>query len=129
MDKLEMTPEQQLAFDGFIDVMVQIYKMTSDFRKPAEEAESEQDGELFSDNTSRVDLVSHVVKTRLIPLAIIFLCCVLPNFVRVTTGTDGSTGGLHLLFSIIFGLMFVIYVFLIVHCGTKLRKLKMKYGG
>ena len=30
MDKLEMTPEQQLAFDGFIDVMVQIYKMTSD---------------------------------------------------------------------------------------------------
>ncbi len=30
MEKLEMTPEQQLAFDGFIDVMVQIYKMTSD---------------------------------------------------------------------------------------------------
>lgn len=30
MDKLKMTPEQQLAFDGFIDVMVQIYKMTSD---------------------------------------------------------------------------------------------------
>ena len=30
MDKLEMTSEQQLAFDGFIDVMVQIYKMTSD---------------------------------------------------------------------------------------------------
>lgn len=30
MDKLNMTPEQQLAFDGFIDVMVQIYKMTSD---------------------------------------------------------------------------------------------------
>ena len=31
MDKLEMTPEQQLAFDGFIDVMVQIYKMTQTF--------------------------------------------------------------------------------------------------
>lgn len=30
MDKLQMTPEQQIAFDGFIDVMVQIYKMTSD---------------------------------------------------------------------------------------------------
>lgn len=30
MDKLEMKPEQKLAFDGFIDVMVQIYKMTSD---------------------------------------------------------------------------------------------------
>lgn len=30
MDKVEMTLEQQLAFDGFIDVMLQIYKMTSD---------------------------------------------------------------------------------------------------
>jgi hypothetical protein len=30
MDKLDMTPEHQLAFDRFIDVMVQIYKMTSD---------------------------------------------------------------------------------------------------
>jgi len=28
--EVEMTLEQQLAFDGFIDVMVQIYKMTSD---------------------------------------------------------------------------------------------------
>jgi lipopolysaccharide assembly outer membrane protein LptD (OstA) len=25
-----MTSEQQLAFEGFIDIMVQIYKMTSD---------------------------------------------------------------------------------------------------
>lgn len=30
MDKVVMTSEQQLAFDGFIDVMVQIYKMTAD---------------------------------------------------------------------------------------------------
>jgi len=30
IEKLEMIPEQQFAFDGFIDVMVQIYKMTSD---------------------------------------------------------------------------------------------------
>ena len=30
MERQEMTPEQQLAFDGFIDIMVQIYKMTSD---------------------------------------------------------------------------------------------------
>jgi hypothetical protein len=27
MNKLEMTPEQQLALDGVIDIMVQIYKM------------------------------------------------------------------------------------------------------
>ena len=27
--KVEMTPEQKLAFEGFIDVMMEIYKMTS----------------------------------------------------------------------------------------------------
>ena len=27
--EVEMTPEQKLAFEGFIDVMVKIYKMTS----------------------------------------------------------------------------------------------------
>ena len=95
------------------------------FRKPAETAESEQDGELFSDNESRVNLVSHVVKTRLIPLAIIFLCCVLPNLVRAVTGE--FTGGFGVFFIIFFGIMFVLYVFLIVYCGTNLRKIRAKY--
>lgn len=27
--EVEITPEQKLAFEGFIDVMVEIYKMTS----------------------------------------------------------------------------------------------------
>lgn len=95
------------------------------FRKPADAVESEQDGELFSDNASRVDLVSHVVKTRLIPLAIIFLCCVLPSFLRAMTGE--FTGGIGVVFSIFFGFMFVVYVFLIIYCGTKLRKIRSKY--
>ena len=33
MDKLEMTPEQQLAFDGFIDIMVIVDFYTSDNQK------------------------------------------------------------------------------------------------
>ena len=95
------------------------------FRKPADAAESEQDGELFSDNESRVDMVIHVVKTRLIPLAIIFLCCVIPGFTRAMSGK--YTGVLGTFFSILFGIMFVIYIYLIVYCGTKLRKIREKY--
>ena len=95
------------------------------FRKPAEAAESEQDGELFSDDASRVELVSHVVKTRLIPLAIIFLCCVLPGLFRVLNG--GTTGGFRFFFAIFWIVMFVLYVFLIVYCGTKLRKIRARY--
>ena len=48
MDKFEMTPEQQLAFDGFIDVMVQIYKMTSD-KIDYTKIEKEKDKENISD--------------------------------------------------------------------------------
>lgn len=95
------------------------------FRKPADAVESEQDGELFSDNASRAELVNHVVKTRLIPLAIIFLCCVLPNFIRFSSGE--YIGGFGSFFGGFFGAMFVVYVFLIVYCGTKLRKIKEKY--
>jgi len=95
------------------------------FRKPADAVESEQEGELFSDNASRVELVNHIVKTRLIPLAIIFLCCVLPNFIRYTSGE--YVGGFRSFFGGFFGIMFVIYVYLILHCGIKLRRIKDRY--
>ena len=90
------------------------------FRKPADEVEAEQEGELFSDNASRVDLVEHVVKTRLLPVTAIFLCCVIPGFVRTTTEGEAGVG-------ILFGILFVLYIFVIVYCGTKLRKIRAKY--
>ena len=95
------------------------------FRKPAGAAESEEEGELFSDNESRVNLVSHVMKTRLLPLAIIFLCCVIPNFVKFVSGAYVGYAGMFL--GILFAVLFVIYVVLLVHCGTKLRRIRNKY--
>lgn len=95
------------------------------FRKPADTVESDQDGELFSDNASRVELVSHVVKTRLVPLAIIFLCCVIPNLIRAVS--DEYLSGPGTFFGVFFGIMFAVYVFLIVYCGTKLKRIRDKY--
>ena len=95
------------------------------FRKPASAAETAEEGELFSDNESRVDLVSHVVKTRLLPLAIVFLCCVIPNFARVFTGS--YVGAFGLFWGILFAVLFVLYVVLIIHCGTKLKRIRDKY--
>ena len=48
-------------------------------RKPADTVESEGEDELFSDNASRVEMAGHIVRTRLVPIMIIFLCCLLPN--------------------------------------------------
>ncbi len=95
------------------------------FRKPASAAETEEDGELFSDNASRVEMVSHIVKTRLLPLCIIFFCCVIPNFVRAFSGD--YYGGAEMFFGILFGVLFGLYIFLIVYCGLKLKRIREKY--
>ena len=95
------------------------------FRKPASAAETDEDGELFSDNASRVGMVSHIVRTKLLPLCIIFFCCVIPNFVRVLFGD--YYGEAELFFGILFGTLFVIYVYMIVYCGLKLKRIRKKY--
>ena len=115
-----MRMAEDFGWEYFAQCMGWLY-----FRKPAASAETEEDGELFSDNASRVELVSHVVKTRLLPLCIIFLCCVIPNLVRAFSPENG--GGLNLFLGVFFGIMFVIYVYLITYCGIKLRMLRRKY--
>ena len=94
------------------------------FRKPAEAAEAEGEDELFSDNASRVDMVGHIVRTRLVPIALIFLCCVIPNLVNAINGKMSSFSGV---FSIVFGVMFIFYVYLILHCGIKLKAIRDRY--
>ena len=94
------------------------------FRKPADAVEEEAEGELFSDNGSKVDMVSHIIKTRFVPLAIIFLCCVIPNLINAVSNKLGTLSGF---FGAVFGIMFVIYVYLILHCGFKLKRIKDTY--
>lgn len=93
------------------------------FRKPSAEMDSERDGEIFSDNESRIDMIDHVVKTRFLPILIIFLCCVLPNFIRSIETNDPFTT----VFTVFFAIMTLLYIYLIVYCGLKLQKLRKKY--
>ncbi len=82
------------------------------FRKPADQAETEEDLELFSDNQSRVNQVRKIILTRLLPVEGIFLCCVIPNFIRFNS--SGSTGTGSMFFSVFFSVMFFLYLFLII---------------
>lgn len=94
------------------------------FRKPAAEVETEAEGEIFSDGLSRVEMVQHVVKTRMLPLLVIFLCCLLPNLIRSIEGSVPFAS----FFSVLFGILFVLYCYLITYCGVKLARLKKKYN-
>ncbi|MCM1267272.1 MAG: DUF2812 domain-containing protein [Bacteroidales bacterium] len=90
------------------------------FRKPLSETDSEQDSEIFSDNESRLAMINHVIKTRLLPILIIFLCIVFPNFLRSINTSDP----LATTFTAAFSVLTLIYLYLLIHCGLKLRKLR-----
>ena len=90
------------------------------FRKPVSETDTEQDIEIFSDDSSRIDMVNHIVKTRILPLLVIFFSCLIPNLIR---SIDTS-----LPFTIVFTVMFFLYLYLFLHCGFKLRKLRKNYS-
>jgi hypothetical protein len=91
------------------------------FRKPASQVDGEKEGELFSDNESKVDMISHVLKTRILPIFIMFLCCYLPSTVKTLNG-NSSVGYL-----ILWLVPLVLILMLLLHCGLKLLRLKKKY--
>ncbi len=93
------------------------------FRKPSSETEPEQDSEIFSDNESKVDMINHVVKTRLFPIMVVLLCCVIPTLSRSTETSDPAAT----VFTVIFAILTLLYLYLFIYCGLKLLKLKKKY--
>ena len=95
------------------------------FRKNASEVATEDEGELFSDNESRTNFVSHIICTRYAPMVLLFLSCVLPNFTRIFSENGAGIG--HIILSAVFGVLFILNAILIVYCGIKLKKIKDKY--
>ena len=91
------------------------------WRRSADELASEAEGELFSDDSSRLDMVRKVIRTRMLPLLVIFLCCVLPQFIRALDGLELWADGFFLGF---FGVMTVLYIYLFIHCGSKLNRMR-----
>lgn len=92
------------------------------YRKKASDAENANDAELFSDNASRVEMITHIVKTRLLPLICIFIAIILPNVF-----VNSYLGVMAVPFHVLYTLLFAIYVCLIIHCSIKLKMLREKY--
>lgn len=91
------------------------------FRKPVDVAQAEGEDELFSDNDSRLQMVEHIVRTRMLPILIVLLCCILPNLFQVINGKMGPFSGFFVKF---FGSFFLFYVYILTRCGIKLKKIK-----
>lgn len=93
-------------------------------RKPVSAADPEQDGEIFSDNKARLDMIDLVVKTRFLPILILLVCVLIPNLV----GCIQARGPLATALTAVFSALALLYLYLVVYCGLKLQKLREKYG-
>ena len=93
------------------------------FRRPVSETDAAQELELFSDDASRVEMLQSIVRTRMLPLLAVFFGCLLPQFIRSVTGEVPFANG----FTVIFSVLLLLYLFLFLYCGGKLRRLKKKY--
>lgn len=92
------------------------------FRKPASETECEEEQEIFSDNESKLAMVQNILLSRMLPILAIFLCCGIPTFIR----SFESPAAYFL--KAFWAVLLLPYIYLIVHCGTKLLKMKKKYS-
>ena len=94
------------------------------FRKPTADNSSVAN-EIFTNNESKLQMLQKIQYKRLFPLITIFLCCVVPNFVKGLHGDFGmSTGDIFL--TAFFGLMFVLYTYVFIKSYIKIKSLKNK---
>lgn len=94
------------------------------FRKPAAETDGEE--EIYSDRESKVMHVDKIVKRRMLPLLVVFLSCVIPNFLRYVFHGRALTdyGWGEAVMIIFWYVMFFVYLWMVTHCVRKLRRLK-----
>jgi hypothetical protein len=95
------------------------------FRK---EGKSEnEDNEIFTDNESKINMLEKIQKRRLLPLAVIFLCIVIPNFLNSFSGHFGSdVFGISL--SVLCAVIFAFYIWVFAKSFFKIRALKNKFS-
>ena len=89
------------------------------------EDEADNSNEIFSDNESKLQMLQKIHQRRLLPLVTIFLCAVLPNFVKGLNGEFGYSAG-EIVITVFFGIMFVLYTYVFLKSFWKIKKLKEK---
>ena len=86
------------------------------FRKPAAKIKSENDGEIFSDNISKLNMLMRIIRTRLFPILISFFLCTLPGYIRMFDIQERVGDVFFTVFSVIFSAAFGFLCVLIFYC-------------
>lgn len=95
------------------------------FRKPV--AEMDGDETIFCDDESRLDMAKRVGKGRVIPLLVIFCCCIVPQFLMNNIHYRGDDAMQNVLI-ILLGAVLVLYLIILIQFGIKYYQFKKKLG-
>ena len=96
---------------------IQDYAGYSYFRKSV--SKMSENEEIFSDETSRIEMLERVYKGRLLPLLVIFLACLFPQFIINLTSR-------RYFLAVLFGSLLTIYVSLFSYCAIHYYRKKNK---
>lgn len=90
------------------------------FRKPASEM-VENEG-IFCDDESKIEMIERVYKGRMLPLVVIFCCCIMPQLFMQSYNTSEMGYGLFMVFVV----LFILYLSLFVKFAYQYWKVKNK---
>lgn len=90
------------------------------FRKPKALINDENEGEIFSDAASKLEMINHIYLTRMLPLAVIFFTIIVPYLFN--PGLEDHFLGRY--FYALYSALFVPYLIIFAYSGFKLWKLK-----
>ena len=128
--RIDFNPKKKEDWDSYKQ-MYQDYGWTyiqdlneySYFCKVAED--EEEANEIFSDNQSRIDMMDRIIRRKMLPIVAIFLCCVIPQAVRMADGM--YTDRVSIAFYILWVILIVLYVYLITRSTAGFVRLRKKY--
>lgn len=120
--QLDYNPQDDTTKDEYVQMFsdcgweyIQDYVGYSYFRKPATQMNGEE--EIFCDDESRLDMMKRVIKGRILPLIVIFFCCILTLLTQ--NHLDGIAGSIIRIFMIF---ITVLYLSLFASFGYQLWK-------
>ena len=92
------------------------------FRKPVKDMNGEE--EIFSDDASKIEMMERVYKGRMIPLIVIFCCCICPQLIIQASGASPANTVLLLMFIV----LFFVYIVIFYRFAKKYKELKQRYN-
>lgn len=84
------------------------------------------DDDIFNDNESRIEMLERINSRKVMPLLVIFLCCIIPQGMRMIIGGDFSDP-VSIAFYILWIVVMFMYIVIITRCAVGFNRLRKKY--